>query len=280
MKKFLAVFDGFKMSESTMKYAIELSIAANAHLVGLFLEEFVYRSYNVHKVVTTEKEYETVLKQLDEKDRQKRDLAVLQFEAACQRAGINYSVHRDKLIALQEIKHESMFADLIIISKLETFTKYKEKLPTYFIKELLIDMQCPVLLVPAAYKPLSKIILLYNGSPAAVYAIKMFSYLFDNLQSIPAEVLTVKDDNLANLHLPDNKLMKEFMKRHFPKAAYSIQKGDAENTISNYLKNHPENELVVLGAYQRSDLSRFFKSSMADVLMKKLDTPLFIAHHK
>jgi nucleotide-binding universal stress UspA family protein len=280
MKKFLAVFDGFKMSESTMKYAIELSIAANAHLVGLFLEEFVYRSYNVYKVVTTEKEYETVLKQLDEKDRQKRDLAVLQFEAACQKAGIHFSVHRDKQIALQEVKHESMFADLIIISKWETFTKYKEKLPTYFIKELLIDMQCPVLLVPAAYRPLSKINLLYNGSPAAVYAIKMFSYLFDNLQTIPAEVLTVKDDNLANLHLPDNKLMKEFMKRHFPKAVYSIQKGDAENTISNYLKNHPENELVVLGAYQRSDLSRFFKSSMADVLMKKLDTPLFIAHHK
>lgn len=38
--------------------------------------------------------------------------------------------------------------------------------------------------------------------------------------------------------------------------------------------------LVVLGAYRRNELSRWFKTSMADTLMKELDTPLFIAHNK
>jgi hypothetical protein len=47
MKKFLAVFDGYKMCDSTLQYAIQQSQAAKAHLVGLFLDEFIYRSYNV-----------------------------------------------------------------------------------------------------------------------------------------------------------------------------------------------------------------------------------------
>ena len=101
---------------------------------------------------------------------------------------------------------------------------------------------------------------------------------FSHLESI--EVFTVKEKKQQGLHVPDNKLMREFIKRHFPKATFTVVKGDAEMEISNYLRNHPENELVELGAYQRSELSRWFKMSMADVLMKELNMPLFIAHNK
>jgi len=79
--------------------------------------------------------------------------------------------------------------------------------------------------------------------------------------------------------LPDNKLMKEFMHRHFPKATYTVLKGDAEDEISTYLKMQKENALVVLGAYQRDMVSRFFKRSLADCLIENVNLPLFIAHN-
>ncbi|HEU5364415.1 MAG TPA: universal stress protein [Hanamia sp.] len=280
MKKFLAVFDGYKMSESTVKYAIQLTKSANAHLVGIFLDEFIYHSYSVYEVMTTYKDYEKVLEKLDAKDEKKREEAALEFQRICEKAGVQFSIHKDKNIAIQELKHESMFADLIIINESETFTKYKEPLPTRFIKDLLGDVQCPVLVVPSVFKPIDKIICLYDGAPAALHAIKMFSYILDNPQNLPVEVFTVKEKKQQGLHVPDNKLMREFIKRHFPKATFTVIKGDAEMEISNYLRNHPENELVVLGAYQRSELSRWFKMSMADVLMKELNMPLFIAHNK
>ena len=280
MKKFLAVIDGYKISKSTMDYSIQLTQAANAHLVGVFLDEFIYRSYSAYKVMTTYKNYDDVIKGFDEKDKKKRDEAVLQFQKACEKAKIKFSIHRDKNIAIQELKHESMFADLIIINEYETFTKYKEQPPTRFIKDLLNDVQCPVLVVPDKFKPVDKIVLLYDGGPSGVHAIKMFSYLFGNLQDLPVEVYTVKEKSITNLHLPDSKLMREFIKRHFPKAGYTVNKGNAEEQILGYLRNHKENELVVLGAYRRSELSRWFKTSMADILMKELDTPLFITHNK
>ena len=74
--------------------------------------------------------------------------------------------------------------------------------------------------------------------------------------------------------------MKEFMKRHFPEAKYTVLKGLPEETILAFLQQQKEDALVVLGAYQRSKISRWFKPSMADHLMSKLKLPLFVAHNK
>ncbi|MEO6844484.1 MAG: universal stress protein [Ginsengibacter sp.] len=278
-KKFLAVFDGFKFSESTMDYAIHLTKKSDALLVGIFLDEFIYRSYNVSKMVTSYKNDEQILKQMDATDKERRDEAVRQFEQACRREGIQYSFHRNAGIAIQELKQESIFADLIIINDTETFNRFAEEPPTRFIKELLSDVQCPVLIVPDIFKPIDKITLLYDGGPSSVFAIKMFSYLFNNLPDISVEVFTVKD-KMEGSHLPNNKFMREFIKRHFPTAKYILEKGKAEEQILGHLRYHKGNELVVLGAYRRSEISRWFKISMADTLMKELDTPLFIAHNK
>lgn len=280
MKKFLAVFDGYKMSKSTLQYSIELAKLENAHLVGVFLDEFIYHSYSVYKVMTTEKDAENVLEKLDEKDNKLRDESVMQFQKECGKAGIHYSIHRDKNLALQELKEESMFADLVIINEYETFTRYKEKPPGRFIKDLLGDIQCPVLVVPGSFKEIDKILLLYDGAPSSLYAIKMFSYLLNHLKSLPVEVYTVKENYMATLRLPGNKRMREFIKWHFPKATITVEKGIAEEQIPGYLRNHKENELVIMGAYRRGEISRWFKTSMADILMRETEMPLFIAHNK
>jgi len=277
-KKFLAVFDGLKFSQSTMDYAIQLTREANASLVGVFLDDFIYRSYSVSKIISSYNNDEKIIKELDKKDQLKRDEAVMLFEQACGKGGIPYSFHRNKGIAIHELKEESIFADLIIINDSETFNRFSEGPPTRFIRELLSDVQCPVLIVPDIYKPIDKVTLLYDGAPSSVFAIKMYSYLFGELEAA-VEVLTVKD-KLAGSHLPNNNLIREFIKRHFPKANYIVAKGSAEEEIPGHLRYHKENELVVLGAYRRSEISRWFKVSMADILMKELETPLFIAHNK
>lgn len=83
MKKFLAVFDGYNISKSTLDYAKKLAITADAHLVGVFLDEFLYHSYSVAEIYKTYENPEEVIKQLDEKDKLKRDEAVLEFERSC-----------------------------------------------------------------------------------------------------------------------------------------------------------------------------------------------------
>lgn len=277
-KKFLAVFDGFKFSNSTLQYAIQLTQQEDAFLMGIFLDDSTYRSYDASEVIRSAKYVDKKLKQMDETDQLKRDESARLFQQECSKAGISHSFQRYTDIANIELHEESIFSDLIIINIAETFTRFKEKPPTRFIRQLLTDMQCPVLVVPEKFDPVNKITLLYDGGPSSVYAIKMFSYLLSHSGAIPVEVLTVKEKDRGS-HLPNNKLMREFIKRHFPRAKYVIKKGDAEEQVIGHLRNQKGNELVVLGAYRRNEISRWFKTSMADVLMKELKTPLFITHN-
>lgn len=280
MKKFLAVFDGYKLSKSTLAYAQELAISEDAHLMGLFLDDFLYHSYSVSEVYKTYDQPEVLMKKLNAQEKDQRDKAVEQFTESCKKAKVEFSVCRDKSIAILELEHESMFADLIIINENETFTRIKHKSPTPFMKDLLANVQCPVLVVPDRYRKIERIILLYDGGPSSMHAIKMFSYVLSNFRSLPVQVYTAKDGMKHPYQFPDAPLVKEFVKRHFLNAKRTSVKGYADKLIVSHLKRHGKNELVVLGAYRRSEFSRWFKTSMADVLMMELDIPLFIAHNK
>jgi len=121
--------------------------------------------------------------------------------------------------------------------------------------------------------------LLYDGKPAAVHAIKMFNYMMPWLRNKATEVVSVIEETRDITELPDETLVREFIACHYPAANYTILNGDPEEELVTYLKNSSRNTLIVLGAYQRNGVSRWFKSSMADRLMKEVDKPLFIAHH-
>lgn len=280
MKKFIVAFDSLRFSESALDYAVFLAKHGNVHLVSVFLEDFIRHGYAISDITKYEGEdFEQHMHDLDEKDNDDRNDSVDKFEQACQNAGINYTVHRDRNVAIQELLHESIYADLLIISETETISRHEETAPTGFVRELLNDVQCPVIVVPERYRPINKIVLLYDGEPSSVYAVRMFSYLFDSLKEFETQVITVKS-RVDNLHLPDNRLMKEFIKRHYPKAEYIVLKGQAEDQIIQFLHQQKKNPLVVLGAYRRNRLSRLFKPSMVDDLLQHLNMPLFIAHNK
>ncbi|HLK30038.1 MAG TPA: universal stress protein [Puia sp.] len=279
MKKIIAAIDGLKYSESATKYAVDFAKICNAHLVGVFLDDFTYRSYTIPELVTEYGVSEEKMKRLDDNDRAVRIQSVERFEEACRKSRLNYSVHHDRKIALHELLHETIYADLLVIDKEETFAHYEETPPSRFMRELMVNAACPVLVVPKKYQAIEKIVLLYDGKPSSVHAVRTFSYLFETFNNMETEVLSVKLV-YEGLHLPDNKLMKEFVKRHYPDASYQVLQGMPESEIVKYLKKQNKNVLVVLGAYSRGMVSRWFKASMADVLMKELKVPLFIAHSK
>jgi hypothetical protein len=146
------------------------------------------------------------------------------------------------------------------------------------MRELLPQVQCPVLVVPHHYHEAKRTVILYDGEPSSVQAAKMYSYTLPFMTQYPIDVVTVRNSDLDS-HVPNNTLVKEFMKRHFPGARFNVLKGLPEDQILNYLIDITDNPIVVLGAYRRSRISRWFKPSMADMLMRKIQLPLFIAHN-
>lgn len=280
MKKIIAAFDGLKYSESTKAYALAITKLSDAHLVGAFLDDPTYTSYKIYELIVKDGVSEARLKKFMAKDTLKRNAAATAFKSSCEKEGLEFTIHHDCNIAIQELKHESIYADLMIIDAAETLTHYEEELPTRFIKDLLEGVHCPVLVVPSKYRPVEKIKFLYDGQPSSVHAIKMFSYVMECFKDLPIELVSVKKVGYS-FHIPDNKLMKEFMKRHFPYAHYKVRQSYfREDEIINMLKKETGNTLIVLGAYSRGMVSRWLNPSLADMLLKNIKAPLFIAHNK
>lgn len=280
MKKILAAFDGFRLSHSTLEHAIDIAAKTKSLLVGIFLEDYTYHSYKIYDLITEEGGgIDTRRRHLDKKDEKARASSIAEFEAACRKAGIQYSVHKDRNFALREIIRESKYGDLLIIDKHETLAHHPENVPTKFIRHLLPDIQSPVLLTSTPYAEIDKLILLFDGEPSSMHAIKMLAYTMDHLCGLPAEVISVNSFN-EDLHVPDARLVKEFIKRHFPSARFITMKGLPETEIMDYLKMLEGSPLIALGAYRRGKISRWFKGSLADVIMTETAFPLFIAHNK
>lgn len=279
MKKIIVALDGLKLSKSAVQYAVAIAARQQAYLVGVFLDDVTYHSYKIYELTGPEGVSEGKRAVLEEADVETKEKSVAYFKLACDKASLNYSVHHDRNIAIRELLHESIYADLLIIAAGETLTHYAEQPPTRFVRELLESVQCPVLVVPDQYKPIEKVSFLYDGGPSAVFATRMYCCTLPALNVEETEVVTV-NNSAHSSHVPDNKLMKEFMKRHFPATHYTVLKGDPETEILRHLRTSGGNTLLVLGAYQRGMVSRWFRHSMADLLMTEVKMPLFIAHNK
>lgn len=277
MNKVLAALDELKLSESTVDYSIYLSEELDAHIVAAFLEDITYHAGSTEQqeaAFTNWSRMDILL----ESEKPVRVASQKKLQSKFDAQGIHYNIHHNRLLALEALLHESYYADLLLIDSNENFSNWDASKPSHFLKNVLADSQCPIMIVPAAFKPIEKIVFAYDGSPSSIYAIKQFSYLFSFQKDITVEILMVTDDEHSN-HFPDQHLLKELLKRKYKVVLQSVIKNsNTTRAFVTHIKAQEKNCMLVLGAYQRSAFSRWLYQSLADTLISELDIPLFIAH--
>lgn len=278
MKKIIAAFDSLHFSEATSQYAIQVARQNNAHLVGVFLDDRSYAGYRMPEMIITQKQGSQQAKFSGAAVAEAPMQAAEEFELACQKGKVEYNIHHDHKLAVRELQHESIYADLLVINSRETMGDESGKHPSRFIRELLGELHCPVLLVPQKYTAFQHVVLLYDAEPACMHAIKLFSYLMPQLKHLTIELLAVNPEN-DTLHIHDNRLIKEYMKRHYPEAQFTALKGIAEAEIERYLSKQGDGTLVVMGAHRRGAFSRWVWVSMSDILLDETALPLFISYY-
>lgn len=278
MKKISAAFDGLKFSQTTLEYAISLSAKSQALLSGIFLSDLFYHSFNLYDMLGSQGISQTKLKHLMEKDEGARAKAVHLFKKSCKKAQVSYTVHLDDRFAIDDLLQESIYSDLLLIGAGETMSRYMADTPAPFVRELLAGAACPILVLPPAYHEIERIAVLYDGHPSSVFAIKMLNYLLPEFSGLPVEIVYAGSPDSSG-ELPGDVLFKEFIKCHYPAAVYTCLAGDANNALTAHLQKTSPGTLVVMGAYNRGAVSRMFKASMADKLIRSVNAPVFIAHN-
>jgi hypothetical protein len=277
MKKIIAAFDGIRFSDSTLQYAIYLAKECDAHLVAVFLQESTVTGYTLYEMIARQSIDGTrVFDEIQKSDKENLHLSITKFISACKDSDISFAVHQDKKNAVDELIHETLFADLLVIDAWETFSYLETKLPGWFIKQILHEAHCPVFIVPPEFAPLKKLAMLYDGSPASIHAMKMFSYILPEFSFLKTQVISAVK-NTSSPILPDNKLIKEWVNMRTKGVQFKIISGGSSE-LGAKLEKENANCLVVAGSYQRSQLSMWFHESLSNLLMRRNKTPVFIAH--
>lgn len=175
---------------------------------------------------------------------------------------------------LPELKKETRFADLLIIGG-EVFYKDLGGKPNTYLKTILHDAECPVVVVPEEYEYPEKIVLAYDGSESSVYAIKQFSYLFPVL-SHKKTVLVYADEN-DKIEFPDQDYLEELAARHYPDLAFFKLETNPYRGVKEWLEGRKAT-LLVSGSYGRSGFSQLFRKSFINDLILEHKIPVFVTH--
>jgi len=279
MKKILLAIDADHVDTEIIHFACNIATQTHSSLTGFFLtayreeEQVINMAFGMPYVETL------VAKELPGMAavKEKLELHISQFERTCAVKGVRCNVVcSNTQFAAQSVLEESRFADLLIMQATMKFDNQFEEAPTGFVKEVLASAECPVLVAPVSLAGIDEIVFAYDGSRAAVFAIKQFTYLFPELADKKAIVLQVnKEDTMP---VTEKEKLGKWLRMHYSSIGFQVLQGKPTDELFGYLLGK-QNTIVVMGAYGRNWLSELFKPATAGLLLKTINLPFFITHY-
>lgn len=278
MEKILLAIDPINPDKNALEFACYLGRLTKSKVTGVFLENLAAEERPVLKQMHGMAYMDWVVDEKSDEHKAKIELIeknISFFKEGCINRGVSYSLHRDRGVPAHELIEESRFADVLVVDADTSFNKSYEGPPSEFVRDILKKAECPVIIAPESFEAIDEIIFTYNGSSSSVFAIKQFTYLFPQFHNKKVSIMQVNEE--GEWHDPDKYKFKEWLKEHYTDLHFEAQKGKTDTILFDYLFKR-KNMFLVMGAYGRNVLSQFFKRSHADILIKTVTQPIFIAH--
>ncbi|RPE08901.1 hypothetical protein EGT74_17945 [Chitinophaga lutea] len=272
MKKVLLAFDGTNFSQGAFEFAKRLNEQEPILLVGSFLPQieisssWSYAAGSMGVVMPLVEDFNSAVIENN----------VAQFESLCGKHGIECRVHTFPYdLAIPELRKESRFADLLVLGGESFYHQLGFEKPNEYLRMMVQDAECPVVVTPEQFTFPQSVVLAYDGSDDAVYAIKNFAYLFPHLAQL--DTTLVHATTKKHARMPDAEYITELVARHYPRLTVRELEDTPRRLFGKWLADMPD-PIVVSGAYGRSDISMMFRQSFAAEIISEHKLPLFIAH--
>ncbi|MEC5142480.1 universal stress protein [Chitinophaga sp. 212800010-3] len=277
MEKILYVTDAVKLNRVALEFACYLCNLTHSKLTGVFLEnkelelrsgEYIREMAEIPEVPGAELAGQKELY---------RDDSICRFRNICEVNGVNNITHTMPGLPSVEVIKESRYADLIVIDASSSFSWKTEAIPSSFVRSVLRQAECPVVLAPESFDGIDEIVFAYNGSRASMFAIKQFTYLFPQFRGHRVKLLSIIEERKTVRG--DEEKLKEWLDCHYEKVSVTISKDD--NMKAGLLEKLFGNDstFIVMGAFGRSSLAELFIPNPAIPVVKLVTQPIFISHY-
>ncbi len=270
MLKVIVAFDGQHFSAGAMKMAQWLNRKMPILLSGVFISPVDYRELLGYSGLGVGAPVFPVSYEQDDSIIEETMGKFIQY---CQENGLEYNTHKDTtLFALAELVQETRFADLLVISSELFYENIDKHQPNEYLKKILHDAECPVLLVPEQFEEPASVLLSYDGKASSVFAIKQFAYLFPQCCKMGTMLFHSQGEEI-----PQALRLKELVEVHFdPVDIQQLNEEDAE-ILHNWMLDN-RHAILVAGAFGRGELSSLFRKSYITDIIRAHRIPIFIAH--
>jgi nucleotide-binding universal stress UspA family protein len=273
MKKVLLAFDGRHFSKGVFEFVREMNRKQAVMAVGIFLPAVDYTEllYSYGGMPAGP----IYINDVVDADDNVVNEHIARFSTLCSANGIAFQLHEDfTKHAVQHIREETRFADLLVISSHSFYENLGEETQEDYIESALHKAECPVVLVPEDYKEPASIIMAYDGSAQSVYAIKQFSYLFPEFREKQALLVYVDKGRPG---VPDRADIESLLSGYFSRLSIFKLKIDERKDLEKWLDINGDT-ILVAGAFGRSLFSGMLKKSFIKDVIHHHKVPVFVAH--
>lgn len=271
MKKVILAFDGSHFSEGAFSFAQQLNEVQPILLIGLFVPQSELA--NLWSYAAAQERFFVPLMEAEDAELVQENID--RFERRCKELNITFAVHKNFTdLAVPALEAQSRFADLIVLGSEIFFEQMGAEQPNDFFEDALHHVKCPVVVVPESFTFPKSVLLAYDGSDNALFAVKTFSYLFPEFSSYPTVLLYARENDEA---IPEQSQLNELVKAHFQHASIEKFEGRPGEYIAEWMET-ADAPIVVCGSYGRSGFSRLFKKSFIRNIIAEHRLPVFLAH--
>lgn len=274
----MVILDAAKVNMNTVDFACYLANLTHSKLNLYFMERMIGEETPKQKLLFALPYVETVTA-ADIPENRTNAIHYAENEKivceACTNRGANYQVIKNKHPELQELAMESRFADLIVLDPEISLGEDEGEILSRSLEQFLHKSECPILFAPYAFYGIDELLFAYDGSKGSLSAIRSFSRLFPELNHLQATVLQISDGD--EFVFGENKKGLDQIASVYPNIQFKHLKGKATDQMLDLLIGKTKTA-VVLGAFGRGFSSMMFKPSLAGMIIRTLNLPVFISH--
>lgn len=272
MQQILLILNANDLNNASINFGAHIARLTKSRLVALFLQQKQKANTSFHQVFALAGDEEvsdysnTAQNELQQKN-------VELFKNICMQNSIRSSFHFSQNNSVEDIIKESRFSDLIITDGQISFSgEISEETPSAFTKDLLAGSECPVIIAPFKFEAINEIVFTYDGSKSSVFAIKQFACLFPSLDEAKITLIQITPDDVDEF--TESEKLKKWLMTHYNAVHLEILHGIPDEELFKKLVAS-KNKMLVMGAYGRKPV---LQHSTADIILKNIDIPVFIAH--
>jgi len=275
IKTILVGLDGSEHARTAMRYALWLGERFAATVVGLHVVDIVSIEGSFFHDISGSLGFEPYL-DFSSKMREvlhERGKGLLQdFADQAAKAGVRADTILGMGVIANEIAERARTADLVVIGHRGVNEKFSTGLLGSTAESVTRKCPKPVFVSTAAFQPVTKPLLAYDGSQRAAAAMHAAAELCVSL-SLPLTVLTVcKDADTGEKIVAD---ARKYLASYNLTSTCEVQAGTAPEQIITAIKERAF-DLLFIGAYGHSRILEMVLGSTTEYVLRNSPCPVFL----